>query len=246
MTDNKVRIVIPSLSRHEECKNTLRFFPDALVCPREDQVDIYSKIGAVELMPYPVDIGGIAPLRNWILDNVPDETVFIMDDDMVKFTVDIGMTLHKRIDDPVAIRQVVENSAYIAKEIGTNVFGFSQTFGDVRKINLTNPIGFATWVGGEIGIIGREFRYDDTLRIRADIDYCLQVMRVKRIIYVDKRFSFIHKPRFTHKGGNAENRTLERNQAEIAYLKRKWKAHLEVKMAKTTTRLVVHVKRKQV
>jgi len=61
-------------------------------------------------------------------------------------------------------------------------------------------------------------------------------------LLVDGRYSFIH-TRFAGKGGNAANRSAERHEREIAYLKRKWGPYLDEVKAKGTTRLVVRVKR---
>ncbi|HUT01727.1 MAG TPA: hypothetical protein VM031_04685, partial [Phycisphaerae bacterium] len=40
--------------------------------------------------------------------------------------------------------------------------------------------------------IGRELRYDTSLLLRADIDFCLQSLLHDRIVLVDGRYSFIH------------------------------------------------------
>ena len=63
-----------------------------------------------------------------------------------------------------------------------------------------------------------------------------------RIVLVDGRFSFIH-TRFAGGGGNASNRSSERHEREIAYLRHKWGRWLDVVHAKGTTRLVVRVQR---
>ena len=104
------------------------------------------------------------------------------------------------------------------------------------------PFGLDTWVGGLVGIIGRDLRYDTSLLLRADIDFCLQSLLHDRIVLVDGRYSFIH-TRFAGGGGNAANRSSERHMREIEYLRRKWGACLSVVQAKGTTRIVVKVRR---
>ena len=78
--------------------------------------------------------------------------------------------------------------------------------------------------------------------MRADIDFCLQSLLRDRIVLVDGRFSFIH-TRFAGGGGNAANRSSERHEKEITYLRRKWGPYLDVVQAKGTTRLVLRVTR---
>ena len=51
-------------------------------------------------------------------------------------------------------------------------------------------------------MIGREIRYDTSLRLRADIDFCLQSLRRDRIVWIESRFSYVNS-RFVGQGGNA-------------------------------------------
>ena len=87
-----------------------------------------------------------------------------------------------------------------------------------------------------------ELRYDTSLLLRADINFCLQSLMLDRFVLVDGRYSFIH-IRFAGGGGNARQRSSERHAAEIAYLKRKWGPYLEAVDAKGTVRIVVKVDR---
>lgn len=121
------------------------------------------------------------------------------------------------------------------------VFGFTQAARPLTYANC-DPFSLATWVGGIIGIIGRELRFDTSLVLRADIDYCLQSLLRDRIVMVDARYQFVH-ARFAGKGGNAANRSSERQEREMAYLKKKWGPYLSIVQAKGTTRLVLRVKR---
>lgn len=58
----------------------------------------------------------------------------------------------------------------------------------------------------------------------------------------DEVEAFIHTG-FGGSGGNARQRSSERHEQEMAYLKRKWGPYLDVVQAKGTTRLVVKVSR---
>lgn len=66
----------------------------------------------------------------------------------------------------------------------------------------------------------------------------------RRVIVMDGRFSFIHRKRWSYPGGNSQSRSGKRNQAELAYLQRKWGQWITVKNSATTTRIVVNVERK--
>ncbi|CAG0948019.1 hypothetical protein ANRL1_04832 [Anaerolineae bacterium] len=239
-----MRIVIPSKNRVDDCAHALTLFPDALVVVNEEQLDLYKRLGC-ELLGHPRTLAGIGPLKNWIMDNVPDETLFIIDDDVKLLRVAVGReTRSEVIRDPQDIRQIVENAAEVARGIGAPVFGFDQTGGDTRKFNPAHPFRLSGWVGAQVGIVGRAIRYDPNLRVRADIDFCLTALLTKRIIFQDTRFSFVHQPRFTYRGGNALSRSGERNKQELAYLKTKWGDVIRFRRTDTTLRILVKVKRR--
>lgn len=189
---------------------------------------------------HPDSVTGIGPLRQWIIDHSDDSTVFMVDDDIYALYALVGVRA-RRITDPQAVRQVIENAAVCAEEAGARIFGFNQAW-DVRKFNPFKPISFTGWVGGAVGVIGREPLYDTTLRLRADIDACLTSLLKHRIIYQDLRFSLAHR-RFEGRGGNAVSRSTAAHERELEYLQRKWGAHLKVRRAKTAIRLIVSVPR---
>lgn len=244
-----MRIVIPSRKRPQSCARALRLLPGALVCVDAAEEADYAPLcraAGVDLLLHPSDVAGIGPLRQWILDNVTDEVVFMVDDDVSELGVVAGRgTRHAQIRDPQAVAQVIANAAECAQVLGTPIFGFSQNGADVRKFRPQDPFVLATWVGGAIGVIGRELRYDTELRLRADIDFCLQALLKYRCIFMDNRFAFVHQ-RFNNTGGNAHQRSGERNAYELAYLKHKWGKWLEIRQAKETTLLrITRVQRRQ-
>jgi hypothetical protein len=165
--------------------------------------------------------------------------IVMPDDDIAALYSFVGVST-RRILDPDDVMRVIENSAICARAAGARVFGYNQ--GDIRKFEPQKPFSFNNWVGGLIGIIGRELRYDPVCRLHDDVDLCLQSLQKHRIIWQDLRFKFANKI-FSGSGGNAVSRSKEQHEKEIAYLKRKWGAHLLVRPAKTTVRLVVNVPR---
>lgn len=204
--------------------------------------DYRSLVASENLVPHPDEVSGIAPIRQWVLDHFDDECIVFVDDDVYQLISLVGYS-YSKITSPENAQRVVENSANIAREMGTAVFGFNQAF-DVRKFVPQKPFLLHSWAGGVIGIIGREFRYDLGLRLRADIDFCLQVLLKRRVTLIENRIAFVHK-RFGLTGGNALHRSAERNKQELQYLQRKWGKYLEVTQSKGTTLLKIHVQRQQ-
>jgi hypothetical protein len=235
-----MKIVIPTKGRASVIGDkALRLFPDATLCIGEDEIESYAKLSS-NLLVHPVNVLGIGPLRQWVLDHVEDRCVVMVDDDVTHVYSQVGF--HKRrIEDADTARAIVERLAVLAQDAGVRVFGFQQAARPLTYANF-RPFSLNTWVGGLVGIVGRELRYDTSLLLRADIDFCLQSLMHDRFVLVDGRYSFIH-TRFGGAGGNAGQRSSARHEREIAYLRRKWGPYLDAVQAKGTTRLVVRVKR---
>ncbi len=235
-----MKIVIPTRGRAGVIgQKSLRLFPDATLCVGKDEEEAYAKLSK-RLLVHPADVVGIGPLRQWVLDHVKDPCVVMIDDDVTHAYSQVGF--HKRrIEDAETAQAMVERMAILAQDAGARVFGFNQAARPLAYANF-KPFSLNTWVGGVVGIIGRELRYDTRLLLRADIDFCLQSLMHDRIVLVDARYSFIH-TRFAGGGGNAANRSSERHRQEIEYLQRKWGPYLRVVQAKGTARLVVKVVR---
>lgn len=222
--------MIPSRRRIDVLdRGALTLFPDATITVAENELAAYRRaFPTKQIVPHPDDVSGIAPIRQWVLDYFDDEAIFFVDDDAYA-CISLVNYSPRKIMNLDAIRQIVWNAATVAKEMGTAVFGFSQGM-DVRKFRMFEIFALKGWSGGVIGIIGRDFRYDTSLKLRADIDFCLQVLLERRFTFIENRFGFLHK-RFGVVGGNAANRSAERNQQEIDYLQRKWGGALTVPKA---------------
>jgi hypothetical protein len=219
----------------------VRLFLDPVVTVAESEADDYASLPC-EVVTHPDDVKGIGPLRQWVLDHFDDEVVVMADDDLLKVYTLIGQR-KRTITKPDSIAQILENAVEIARGMGAPVFGFNQAW-DVRKFQPQDPLHFHGWTGGVIGIIGRELQFDKNLLLRADVDFCLQALLEFRTVFIDQRFSFVHR-RFVGSGGNAHLRSAERNERELGYLQDKWGKWLSVRQTKTTTRLVVNVLRRQ-
>lgn len=236
----KLQIVIPSRLRAPILKTgALTLFPDATVCVGRSEVRDYRSL-TTNLLVHPDAVTGIGPLRQWILDHVDAEAVFMVDDDVYQLYSLVGVHA-RRLTAPADAMAVVWNAARCGRDAGARIFGFNQAW-DVRKFLPLKPLALTGWIGGAIGFIGREVKYDTSLRLRADIDACLTSLLQHRIIYQDQRFALAHR-RFDGTGGNAVSRSAEQHEREVAYLQRKWGRHLRVRRTKHAIRLIVDVPR---
>jgi len=220
---------------------TLRLVPDALVCVAESEAKDYRKaLPAFKIITHPDDVVGIGPLRNWVTTNVSDGTCIMLDDD-ISCVYDQSQLRKIRIEDPQHCMAILERTAIVAQEAKVRLFGYTQMARPLAYKPF-EPISLSTWMGGVVGVNGKDPIWDESLLLRADIDACLRSIMKDRIVLVDSRYCWIH-ARFEGKGGNNTLRSSARHQAEIGRLLLRWGRYLKVKKEKGTTRLVIRVVR---
>lgn len=224
-----MKVVVPSKGRSDVIhKNTLALLPSATVVVAKEEEDDYRQI-TDNILVHPgasEGIVGIGAIRQWILDNVEDEIVVQVDDDIRLAYTQTGIR-KRRVVDEESILNIFHQTAIMAKEMGTCVFGYTQNSGRPQAYKPMAPIKLVGWVGAIVGFVGRSVRYDTELRLRADIDFCLKVLLKHRIVCIDERYDFVH-VRFAGSGSNAANRSAERTNQEIAKLQNRWGKYLTV------------------
>jgi len=162
-------------------------------------------------------------VRNWVLDHFTEETVIMIDDDIERVYL-LELERSQQVKDPGKLLQILINTAVMAHDLGAHCFGYTQT--DIRKYRGCEPFKMLGWVGGIVGVIGREYRFRDD-KYKVDIDYCLQNLLKDRIIWQDARYYF-YQSRDDNAGGNSIWRTKEGFAASIESLKQKWKGCIKV------------------
>lgn len=204
-----IRVVIPSLGRAGKIDATVGLFDRPLLVVSEAEKRRYALIyRQTDILAHPGSLRGLGAVRQWVLDNVKNEIVFMVDDDVVRLNCIVGQR-QRTIKNRDGIARVIENEAHIADQIGTPVFGFAHT-SDVRHLRNQSPFSFTGWVSGSaMGVIGRQFRFDKNLITKSDIDFCLMVLLKKRALWRDLRFSFVIHSWFKSPGGQATIRTRE-------------------------------------
>lgn len=242
LAEKDIKILIISRGRSSTIKKkTCRIFPDYIsILVPESEKKLYEQEVSNPIETTPNDIIGLGMLRNWVLDNYKEETVVMVDDDL-SYCYRLTGELTKQVNDPDEVVQIIINTAVMAKDIGTGVFGFSQT--DIRKYYGTEPFILNTWVGGVIGIIGRKLRFTDN-KLKVDIDFCLKNLLVNRIVFQDKRYNF-SQLRDNNVGGNAQFRTKENFDQEVKKLTDKWGKCLKIRSHKSNLNINLNVPRKQ-
>lgn len=239
----KVRKVILSRSRAEHITTHKILEEFTLVVP-ESEIPEYEKRvkTATEIVGIPDDIHGLGAVRNWVLDRFDEEILIMLDDDIRQFILLLGQS-PQIIKRPELIEQILLNCAVMCLDAGLTLFSFSQK-GDVRKYQHTEPFKLNSWVGTIVGIIGREHRFTEQNKLKVDADYTLQVLRDKRIVWIDERYVFTCH-RDNNSGGNGLYRTQELIDQENEFLKRKWGQYIRIRKQKEKYGLSLGVTRKQ-
>ncbi|MBU1974624.1 MAG: hypothetical protein KKH52_04490 [Nanoarchaeota archaeon] len=235
---NKYRIVILSRSRSKWI-SAHKIFPEATLVVPDNEVDFYKHLG-LEIIPINPEIRGLGEIRNWIIKKFPEEVIVMVDDDVTALWY-MHVAYGVNIKDPDYIQQVIENLIVMSLDLGVKCFGFNQAF-DVRKYRPFEPFRLKGWVGGVIGVIGKDQLFTTVNKCKVDIDFCLEQLKTNRIILVDNRYSFIQK-RDRNLGGLSLIRTQNQIEAEKRFLKQKWQNHVQFKKTKTTERIMVNVER---
>jgi hypothetical protein len=195
-----------------------KLFPGATLLVPENEKREYGVSIKNDIDTIPKEVCGLGNVRNWVLDHYKEECIVMIDDDIIKLWVMTSLNGYA-VFDPKIINTIIENTALMARELPTSIFGFDQAW-DVRKTDPFTPFSLKGWVGGVIGIIGRSKRFIDSY-FKVDIDFCLQTLLKDRILFIDNRYSFVQK-RIHGKGGNAIFRSQEKFDKEIKRLQNKW------------------------
>lgn len=232
-----LQVVIPSRRRAETCRHALTLVPDAIVSVAESEVPDYRDLPLTRpLLVHPDSVTGVAAVRRWVLETVPNQCVIIFDDDVMKVSCLVGRS-PREITDPVAIARILENTAEIAAGIGAPLFSYAIT-ANILEFRPWDPFGFIKVNGPCLGFVGRRILPDLALHHNTDCDLTLQTMLVGRYAWQDTRFMFEHRI-MTNVGGNRHMISEETWAQDRRYLARKWGAYVEDQVSGEVSRMVV-------
>jgi len=219
-----VIVVIPSAGRASTME-THKLFRKSFVCVPESQAEEYRKYHP-DVVPHPDTVYGMGQKRQWILDNFDHDIIFMADDDiecLVYMGGEQGFTggLRTKAKDPDHIWDVVLNTAGIAQDTGTNLFGFNE-IADIRKFDYLQPFTTRDRINGfAMGIIKDGQRFDPRLVVKQDYDFFLMSLYWKRFIWRDDRYAFLAK-HYTNKGGLCAHRSTNKEIECIKILQQKF------------------------
>lgn len=239
---SQIKFVIMSRGRAKSMTSHVLFPYATILVPKSEESDYRKELGEGYTIETVEDnVKGLGLLRNHIVQRYPEDIIVMIDDDITHLCRVDGFSL-KKITDPETIKEHILNTAQCAKDIVTCVFGFGQV-ADVRKYNPTEPFSLNGWVGGVIGVIGKDHFFIDNM-FKVDIDFCLEILLDKRVIWKDNRLVFVQ-VRDRNTGGNSAFRTVEKVEAEKKRLREKWGKYIKFSKRPNGEQCTTYVKRRE-
>lgn len=199
-----MRIVVPSRKRVKNMKTVLSLLPDALICVAEEERQGYLQVVPRDQLITHPNLPGLAYIRNWLNRTIQEDCLVMFDDDLRSMWCIIGK-YRKQYKDPAVIREVIDNTHTVARDLNINVFTWSRSATGIGLAIDAEPIKFAVPLGAALGLRGdaRFRQFDVEIPGRADVDFALKTIMDDRIMYGDIRFYFDFGRCFAGAGGNA-------------------------------------------
>jgi hypothetical protein len=188
-----VKLVIMSHKRAGKV-DTLKLISNCALCVSESQEAEYRKYYPnVEYLIHPDTVIGVTPKIKWIHKNVGD--VVVLDDDlntMSRNYVVNGDGEGYKVTCPDTAYEIIQANAYLAKEMGAKVFGFSTSARPVDYSPL-QPFKLSGFVIGASTGYFKEFQMDsvDDSCVSAS-DYFISGVNAyyNRYCLIDTRYAF--------------------------------------------------------
>ncbi|UBM58243.1 hypothetical protein LAG90_15675 [Marinilongibacter aquaticus] len=212
-----VKVVIPSHKRWDRVA-TICAVDKAILCVEEAQKVAYEACNPnVEIVCHPNEIKGLAAKRDWIIGHFG--SVFMLDDDIESLKRVYTEKGEETEIDPETAYDIIQCTALACKAAGFFGFGFSTSptplhFDSLNPIRLT---GYLT--GCAHGVLkGSKLWYSPD--IVCNEDYWISCLNAyhHRGVYKDLRFYWQQRETFVNRGGLAEFRNTEAEEADFKLL----------------------------
>ena len=214
-----VGIYVPSYKRSDRIL-TWNVLNSCTYVVRASEEEKYRAAGITSILTAPDDeINSLAKVRQWIVDNTPEDIVIQCDDDISKIVYK-GKNNKQEIEDKDVIDMEFERVAQIISDLRIGFASCTMT-ADVRKFN--SEFLFKGITGGICWFnkTALKARYDNMTYIKEDTDFVLQELLYNRIIIIPDYFG-MQSQYDKNSGGNNENKNLRALTQTVEYMKMKW------------------------
>jgi hypothetical protein len=212
-------VVCPTHGRAGEVR-VFKLLPEIPLCVSESQMPLYREAYPnAELISHPDSVKGIAPKRQWMLDELGDCIMF--DDDVTGVSdVTAGAGEKAAVTDPAKVVGLMVRLMGMAAEIGAHVCGLS-SYAHPLMFRPQNVFSLKQMIGS--GIMG--LRRSDKVMFppKADLlndDLYISALGLHhdRVVLTDLRYAAVIAKTWTGLGGMQGLRTQERMREDEKYL----------------------------
>lgn len=224
MRDKTMGVYVPSYKRSGDIR-TYNVLNDCTYVVRESEAEAYREAGVEKILAAPdAEINSLPKVRQWIIDNTPEDVVVQIDDDITGFSY-VNKNNLVRIEDKDVVDAEFERIGQILSDLRLG-FASIRMQENVIKYNeefrFQSTIGLICWFNKS----ALKGRYDEKIRFKADIDFQLQELLYNRIIIVPEYFrarAIYDK----NEGGNSVDKNTKTINGTVEYMKTKWGKYYE-------------------
>lgn len=203
-----------------------------IVVPKSQEEE-YKEFNHNPIVTIPDELDGDSTRKkNAVLNLYPNEKVTILDDD-IKYVgyYEYGKMIIAPEDH---FLEFCEDMYLLAEELGTILWGVNvqsdkKFYREYSPFSLSSVV-LAPWTN----IINTDpsMRYDESLWLKEDYDFYLQVLNKYRRVLRNNKWFYVSK-HITNSGGLVDKRTSEEEEKQILALQRKWGSRI-VKVKRRT------------
>jgi len=244
MASVKYRLVIPSRRRAGKIAGIMGLLPTAFICVDEREEAEYRQVVPAKRLWLHAPTETLGEVRQWVLDNAPEESVVMVDDDFKWVRTLVGRRTRKIVE-PGAILQIIENGITVSADLGIHLFGWQRN-ANPRDFYGYDPLSFVAVASAAWGVVGREHAVDVRLNLAESLDLTLTNLLENRIVYHDRRFYFDCGPRWKGAGGLQGIRTSDTEGDEKKWMDEKWGQYVSMdqKLKSGGTGMSIRVQRR--
>jgi len=225
----QVKIVIPSMDRHDRVK-VKKILKNCIICVPETQKSLYLQYNSdYEILSHPDNLKGLAAKRQWIYEKF--KNVFMIDDDVTSCLRVYEKPATKLKNNEV--EDIIQNCANICQMSGAFLFGFNHQKNDVFY-PCHKPFSLSGYIPGHaIGIL-----WNKTLnfgKLTAVEDYYISCINAyyNRKAFIDNRFIFVQEKTYKNVGGLSNYRTNETEKTDTLELRKIFGEVIQLKNEKS-------------
>jgi hypothetical protein len=229
--------VIPSRKRVKNVDRMCSLLPWAYWTVDEGEVRDYLKAGVPEskMIPHP-PLPSMGAIRNFIFDAVKNTIAINMVDDDLKEVVSLVWPHKRHYREPEVVYGLVENAVNTLCDLGLHLYSWNPCAHPGAYSNC-QPFQLCGTYSSVAVFLGRDYRFEENVTGRSDLDMCLQVLLNDRVLVRDNRFWWNFGMIGAGSGGLQAMRTRENWRKDSEFLKQKWGDHISVGVSSASSKL---------